>query len=159
MLTNVARRRLAEKAMKQQVLIIEDEFLIALDVADTVENMGLKVTGLATNRTQALAHAGAADIAIVDVNLTDGRTGPEIARELTEKYGVTVIFMTANPEDVDGQATGSLGILTKPVMPHVLEQSIEFAIAVRLGGMAAVPNEMRVFPQGRADQASLGKRG
>jgi DNA-binding response OmpR family regulator len=150
MLTNVSRRRLASEAMDQRVLIVEDEFLIALDVAETVENMGLTVAGFASARKNALALGAYADIALVDVNLSDGRTGPEIGRELAEQYGVTVIFMTANPEDVDDGVAGLLGVLTKPVMPQVVEKTIGFAIANRLGGMAIVPPELRVFPHAHA---------
>ena len=150
MLTNVTRRRLADQAMKQRVLIVEDEFLIALDIAETIESMGLKVAGLANARKHALELASRADLAIVDVNLTDGRTGPGIGRELAERYGVTVIFMTGNPDDIDEEGQSSLGVLTKPVMPHVLEQSIEYAIADRLGGLAVVPSEMRLFRQQRS---------
>lgn len=145
MLTNVSRRRLASEAMNQRVLIIEDEFLIALDVADTIENMGLKVVGLANARKHALSLAAHADIALVDVNLADGRTGPEIGRELAEQYGLTVVFMTGNPEDVADGIEGTLGVLTKPVMPEVVEKTISYAIANRLGGMAIVPRELKIF--------------
>ena len=145
MLTSVSRRRLASEAMNQRVLIIEDEFLIALDVADTIENMGLKVVGLANARKHALSLAAHADIALVDVNLADGRTGPEIGRELVEQYGLTVVFMTGNPEDVADGIEGTLGVLTKPVMPEVVEKTISYAIANRLGGMAIVPRELKVF--------------
>ncbi|MBW9087250.1 response regulator [Rhizobium wenxiniae] len=145
MLTSVSRRRLASEAMNQRVLIIEDEFLIALDVADTIENMGLKVVGLANARKHALSLAAHADIALVDVNLADGRTGPEIGRELAEQYGLTVVFMTGNPEDVADGIEGTLGVLTKPVMPEVVEKTISYAIANRLGGMAIVPRELKVF--------------
>jgi DNA-binding response OmpR family regulator len=145
MLTNVSRRRLASEAMNQRVLIIEDEFLIALDVADTIEGMGLKVAGLAGARKHAMSLAPYADIALVDVNLSDGRTGPEIGRELARDYGLTVIFMTANPEDVEDGIEGSLGVLTKPVMPEVVEKTVDYAIANRLGGMAIVPRELKVF--------------
>ncbi len=130
---------------EQRVLIVEDEFLIALDVAETVEAMGLQVVGFANGRNPAMALAQNADIALVDVNLADGRTGPSIGHELAERYGVTVIFMTANPEDVDGRRDGPLGVLTKPVMPHVIEQSIGYAVADRTGGMATLPRELRVF--------------
>jgi DNA-binding response OmpR family regulator len=147
MLTNIMRRRLASEAMDQRVMIVEDEFLIALDVAETVESMGLKVAGFASGRKHALALAAYADIALVDVNLSDGRTGPDIGRELAREYGITVIFMTANPEDVGSGVEGSLGVLTKPVMPQVVEQTIDYAIANRLGGMAIVPRELKVFPQ------------
>lgn len=145
MLTNVSRRRLASKAMNQRVLIIEDEFLIALDVADTIESMGLKVVGLANGRKHALSLAAHADIALVDVNLADGRTGPDIGRELAEEYGLTVVFMTANPDDIADGVDGTLGVLTKPVMPDVVEQTVDYAIANRLGGMAIVPRELKVF--------------
>lgn len=146
MLTNVPSRRLAQMA-DQRVLIVEDEFLIALDVAETVEAMGLQLVGFASGRSHALALAHNADIALVDVNLSDGRTGPGIGRELAETYGVTVIFMTANPEDVEHMEEGPLGVLTKPVMPHVVEQSVKFAVANRTGGIAAVPRELKVFPR------------
>jgi CheY-like chemotaxis protein len=145
MLTNVSRRRLPSEAMNQRVLIVEDEFLIALDVADTIEGMGLKVTGFASARKHALSLAPFADIALVDVNLADGSTGREIGRELAAEYGLTVVFMTANPEDVEDGVEGSLGVLTKPVMPEVIEQTIDYAIANRLGGIAVVPRELRVF--------------
>ncbi|MCC2612477.1 response regulator [Neorhizobium petrolearium] len=145
MLTNVTRRRPPSEVTSQRVLIVEDEFLIALDIAETVENMGLKVAGFANARKHALELAPRADIAIVDVNLTDGRTGPEIGRRLAERYGVTVIFMTATPDDLEDGVEGSLGVLTKPVMPEVMERTIDYAIANRLHGMAAVPRELKVF--------------
>ncbi|AYD02908.1 response regulator [Neorhizobium sp. NCHU2750] len=148
MLTNVSRRRQASEAMNQRVLIIEDEFLIALDVAETIEQMGLKVTGFASGRKHALALAPYADIAFVDVNLSDGRTGPDIGRELAEDYGLTVVFMTANPDDIGGGIEGTLGVLTKPVMPDVVVKTVDYAIANRLGGMAIVPRELKVFQGG-----------
>ena len=149
MLTNVTRRRLASEAMNQRVMIVEDEFLIALDVAETIESMGLTVAGFASARKNALALAAYADIALVDVNLSDGRTGPDIGRELATQYGVTVIFMTGNPEDVEDGVEGSLGVLTKPVMPDVVEKTIDYAIANRLGGLAVVPRELKMFSQAR----------
>lgn len=149
MLTNVSRRRQANEAMNQRVLIIEDEFLIALDIAETVEQMGLKVAGFASARKHAIDLAPYADIAFVDVNLSDGRTGPEIGRELAEQYGLTVIFMTANPEQVEDGVDGTLGVLTKPVMPEVVEKTVDYAIANRLGGMAIVPRELKVFQGNR----------
>jgi CheY-like chemotaxis protein len=145
MLTNVMRRRLTTEAMNQRVMIVEDEFLIALDVAETVEAMGLKVAGFASARSHALDLAASTDIALVDVNLSDGRTGPEIGRELAQQYGITVIFMTANPEDVEEGVEGPLGVLTKPVLPEVVQKTIGYAVANRLGGVAIVPRELKVF--------------
>lgn len=142
----VSRRRLESTAKDQRVLIVEDEFIIALDMADTIENMGLTVSGFASSREHALKLAPQADIALVDVNLSDGATGPDIGRELAARFGITVIFMTANPEQLNGQTQGSLGVVTKPVLPHVVEQCIDFALANRLGGTAILPRELQLFP-------------
>src|SRR3546814_4286867 len=109
MLTDATSRRLAIAPKDQRVLIVEDEFLIALDVAETVEAMGHQVAGMASNRNHAMALSQAVDIALVDVNLSDGRTGPSIGRELSEVYGVTLIFLTANPDDVANDIARQIG--------------------------------------------------
>lgn len=145
MSAQVMRRRLEDAAMNQRVLIVEDEFLIALDIAETVEDMGLTVTGFASGRQHALALAPHADIAFVDVNLSDGATGPAIGRELAERFGITVVFMTANPEQLAGHEAQTLGVLTKPVMPHILQDTVAYAVANRLGGIAAVPQQLRAL--------------
>lgn len=145
MSTQVMRRRLEDAAMNQRVLIVEDEFLIALDIAETVEEMGLKVSGFASAREHALRLAPTADIAFVDVNLSDGATGPSIGRELAERFGITVVFMTANPEQLAGHDAATLGVLTKPVMPHILQETVAYAVANRLGGIAAVPYQLRAL--------------
>lgn len=145
MSAQVLRRRLEDAAMNQRVLIVEDEFLIALDIAETIEDMGLTVTGFASGRDHALALAPHADIAFVDVNLSDGATGPSIGEELAERFGITVVFMTANPEQLKGHSAQTLGVLTKPVMPHILQDTVAYAVANRLGGMAAVPHQLRAL--------------
>ncbi len=50
MATNVMRSWQREHLMEQRVLIVEDELLIALDLEMTIENMGVHVAGLASDR-------------------------------------------------------------------------------------------------------------
>ncbi|RUV29687.1 response regulator, partial [Mesorhizobium sp. M1A.T.Ca.IN.004.03.1.1] len=50
MATNVVRHCQQDDLMKQRVLIVEDEFLIALDLGATVEGIGMQVAGLANDR-------------------------------------------------------------------------------------------------------------
>jgi len=115
----------------QRVLIIEDEFLIAIDLESTVKEMGLDVIGFATDKEQALRLAPMADIAFVDVNLADGATGPEIGRRLVEEFGVTVVFMTGNPEAVVGRVQGAMGVVSKPTTPSIVQRSLRHALAAR----------------------------
>ncbi|MFB2551326.1 response regulator [Ensifer soli] len=130
----------------QHVLIVEDELLIALDLEDIVSHSeaGAEVIGYANRMPEALRLGHAADIAFVDVNLADGPTGPEIGRRLA-KAGVSVIFMTANPEAVDPDEPGILGVLTKPVRADCVEQALVYAAAKRRQKLAVVPNGLRAF--------------
>ncbi|ABC93452.1 putative two-component response regulator protein (plasmid) [Rhizobium etli CFN 42] len=145
MATNVVRRWQRDDLMKQRVLIVEDEFLIALDLGATVEGMGMQVAGLANDREQALRLAPLADIAFVDVNLADGPTGPEIGRRLAQEHGIAVVFMTGNPETVADGVKGAVGVVQKPVMPSVVEQLVKYLAARRAGMFAVVPAQMTVF--------------
>lgn len=145
MATNVVRRWQRDDLMQQRVLIVEDEFLIALDLGATVEGMGMQVAGLANDREQALRLAPSADIAFVDVNLADGPTGPELGRRLAEEHGIAVVFMTGNPESVADGVKGAVGVVQKPVMPSVVEQLVKYLAARRVGMFAVVPAQMTVF--------------
>ncbi|CAN7466279.1 response regulator [Rhizobium sp. LjRoot30] len=133
--------------MNHRVLIIEDEYLIAMDVEDMVSSSPVEadVVGLASNKENALILAPLADIALVDVNLSDGPSGPEIGRILAEEFGVTVIFMTANPELVATGVKGALGVVRKPVDSRTIEQSLEYAIARRSHQRAPAPRSMQIF--------------
>ncbi|ARM91521.1 response regulator CheY-like domain-containing protein (plasmid) [Rhizobium sp. CIAT894] len=145
MATNVVRRWQRDDLMKQRVLIVEDEFLIALDIGATVEGMGMQVAGLANDCEQALRLAPLADIAFVDVNLADGPTGPEIGRRLAQEHGIAVVFMTGNPEMVADGVKGAVGVVQKPVMPTLVEQLVKYLAARRVGMFAVVPAQMTVF--------------
>ncbi|MBB3445100.1 response regulator [Rhizobium sp. BK379] len=145
MATNVKRSWQREHLMEQRVLIVEDELLIALDLETTIEDMGVHVAGLASDREGALRLAPLADIAFVDVNLSDGATGPEIGRQLAQDHGISVVFMTANPEAVVDGVHGALGVVQKPVMPTVVEQLLRYVAARRAGMLAVVPQQMMVF--------------
>ncbi|MCS3742958.1 response regulator [Rhizobium sp. BK661] len=115
----------------RKVMIVEDEFLIALDLEATVTEMGLDVVGLARDTEQALLLAPNADIAFVDVNLADGATGPDIGQRLVDEFGVTVVFMTGNPEMVEGRIRGALGVVKKPATPSIVQRSLQEALEAR----------------------------
>ncbi|CDM61576.1 MULTISPECIES: response regulator [Rhizobium] len=134
MASDVETKRPTYGVARQSVLIVEDEFLIALDLESTIKDMGLNVAGVARDKEQALTLAPLADIAFVDVNLADGATGPEIGQRLVEEFGVTVVFMTGNPEAVVGRVEGALDILSKPATPSIVQTSLRHALDVRRSG-------------------------
>ena len=75
--------------MRKKVLIVEDEIFVALEIEQIVEDAGFGVGAIAADRAAALAHARDCDIALVDLNLRDGPTGPQIGMELASQHGAS----------------------------------------------------------------------
>jgi len=77
---------------QHRVLVVEDEFIIALDLSETVRDLGHKVDGPYANRHHAFIalDEGMPDVAILDVKAADGEVFP-LADALTEA-GVPIIF-------------------------------------------------------------------
>lgn len=145
--------------MSQRVMIVEDEALIALDLAFLLEGMGHEVVATAADSASALAAAaGGVDLALVDLNLQDGPTGPALGEALARGHGVTVIYLTANPRQVAPGVLGPVGILPKPYTESGLAQAVRFALCLR-GGEAALPPESLLLLAGAAPafQGSLGQ--
>jgi DNA-binding NarL/FixJ family response regulator len=125
--------------MKKKVLIVEDEMLVAMELEAIVEDFGFECVGIAPDAATALRLAETQpDIALVDVNLRDGETGPEIAAHLAELHDVAVIFVTGNPRAVHGKSKAALGALGKPVVADELGAVLDYATARRVG-LPAIP--------------------
>lgn len=132
--------------MTSSVLIVEDEFLIAIEMEEVIRDLGYHSVGTANDLTSAFSLASEeVDIALVDVNLADGATGPEIGARLAREYGIQVIFVTANPTQLSGGVAGALGAVEKPVDLRVLDDVLEFAVANKHGLTPTPPPRLQVF--------------
>ncbi|OWW02399.1 hypothetical protein ATY81_22455 [Rhizobium sp. R72] len=96
------------------VMIVEDEYYIAMDLQSIAEQAGYHSLEPLATMEQALAYANKADIALVDLRLADGMTGPALGRKLIDRFGVEVIYVTAIPEDLGAGLEGACEIITKP---------------------------------------------
>lgn len=82
------------------VLVIEDEAIIAMDLARIVRELGHRVTGIARTRKQAVdvAAAGRPDLILADIQLADNSSGIDAVTEITRQFGtIPVIYITAFP--------------------------------------------------------------
>ena len=132
--------------MAETVLIVEDEFLIALEMQEVVNELGHQCVGIADDMESAISHASETlDVALVDVNLADGATGPQIGRKLCSDYNVEVIFVTANPQQLGDGVEGAIGALEKPVDVSVLKEVLDYAIKLRRGAAPTPPPRLKVF--------------
>ena len=112
-----------------RVLVVEDQALLAMELDYVLRESGHEVVGCAMDASEALALAAEArpDVALVDVNLRDGLSGPEIARKLIQEHEVVVVFLTANPEQIPEGFSGAIGVVTKPFDAQTLREVVAFA--------------------------------
>ncbi|KQM19109.1 transcriptional regulator [Novosphingobium sp. Leaf2] len=112
-----------------KVLIVEDEFLVALQLEDIVSDGGHAVIGTAPDMDAVKRLGEAPDVALVDLNLRDGLTGPAIAREIAGRFGARVIYVTANPGQIDMPACTAVGVVQKPFTRQAILAAIAFALS------------------------------
>jgi DNA-binding response OmpR family regulator len=119
-----------------RLLIVEDEPLISMHLTMVVESAGHEVVGAADSLASALAMAGevSPESALVDINLKDGMTGPQIARRLKDEFGVAVGLVTGNAEKIPGDFSGALAAIDKPYTHNGIFEILAFLEASRNGG-------------------------
>ena len=110
------------------VLIVEDEALVAEELAFLVREAGLREVGRAMSSAEAvdLACRLAPDLALVDVHLKDGPTGVEAARLIVEDCGAVVLFMTANVKRLPEDYAGACGVIGKPYSEHAVKMALAY---------------------------------
>jgi DNA-binding LytR/AlgR family response regulator len=97
-----------------KVLIVEDELLIAVELDRIVDGAGHEIVGVVASVDQALAYAAKAEVALVDLRLADGPSGGSLARRLIDRFGIKVIFVTGNPNEVGYGLDGAIDVIAKP---------------------------------------------
>ncbi|MEW4448745.1 response regulator [Qipengyuania sp. JC766] len=133
--------------MPTNILIVEDEFLIALEMEEVVRDLGHRSIGVADTMEAALALANAeVDVALVDINLADGATGPLIGARLVTDYDIDVVFVTANPAQLGEGIDGTLGAVEKPVDLSILKDVLDFVLAMKRGeDLPDPPKALKLF--------------
>jgi DNA-directed RNA polymerase specialized sigma24 family protein len=113
------------------VMIIEDEPLIAMDIEDMVESLGHRVVGTARTHTEAVALFGKArpKMVLADIQLADGSSGIDAVNEILSSTPVPVIFITAFPERLlTGERPEPTFLVTKPFNPDMVKALISQAL-------------------------------
>lgn len=130
----------------KRILIVEDEFIVALNLRQIMSDMGFEVIGIAPDAATAERLAEAKpDIALVDLNLRDGPTGPQIGAKLSQQHGTSVLFLTANASQLGDGIKGTVGVVSKPVDEDSIESVLEFLVKHRVGESASPPPALRLF--------------
>ena len=120
---------------KSNLLIIEDEFFIATDIALIAQAMGHAVVGIARTHQEGVAafREHQIDLVLSDVQLADGSSGIEAVDEILCIADVPAIFITAYPERLlTGQRAEPAFLISKPFKAEALRATISQALFLRL---------------------------
>jgi DNA-directed RNA polymerase specialized sigma24 family protein len=113
------------------VLIIEDEPLIAMDIEGLVERLGHNVLGVARTHKEAikLASNKRPGLILADIQLADGSSGLDAVNELLKSFETPVIFITAYPERfLTGERPEPAFLIPKPYQPATVSAVISQAL-------------------------------
>ncbi len=122
------------------IMIIEDEPLIAMDIEQIVLDLGHTVTGIARTRQEAVEMFGRAGPAMVlaDIQLADGSSGIDAVNDILKTSLVPVIFITAFPERLlTGKRPEPAFLITKPFNPEMVKALISQALFFNEASAAA----------------------
>jgi CheY-like chemotaxis protein len=113
------------------ILIIEDEPLIAMDIEEMVEGLGHRVVGIARTHAEATAmfNKTRPRMVLADIQLADGSSGIDAVNEILASAAVPVIFITAFPERLlTGERPEPAFLVTKPFNPDMVKALISQAL-------------------------------
>jgi DNA-directed RNA polymerase specialized sigma24 family protein len=120
-----------EAELATEVLIIEDEPVIAADIEALVLDLGHRVSGVATTRSEAVAAVKnrRPGLVLADIQLADGSSGIDAVNDILKGTDVPVIFITAFPERLlTGEKPEPAFLITKPFQPETVKAAIGQAL-------------------------------
>ena len=148
------------KVKPLRILIVEDEFLIALELESLLQDIGHDVLGIAASSQEAIALSRelSPDLAFVDIHLADGLTGIDVARHLSDQHHVTVLFMTANAKRIPEDFAGARGVIAKPYTERGVKEALAYITSEQEQKKDASGKERVTFipfdEKGREDSSS-----
>lgn len=119
--------------MEVRVLIVEDEPLIAEDIASSLRNNDFTVSAVVYDKDDALKELknNPPDLVILDINLNGGDEGIEIAGIINEKYQLPFVYLTSYSDKstlLHAKNTQPAGYIVKPFSDAGLYATLEIAV-------------------------------
>jgi PAS domain S-box-containing protein len=115
------------------ILVVEDEIIVALDLKRCLQGMGYQVIQVVTTGEKAVKAAKnkRPDLVLMDIRLQGKMNGIEAAKAIHSQYDVPVVYLTAYADDQtlrQATAAGPYGYLVKPFEARELKTTIEVAL-------------------------------
>ena len=116
-----------------KVLIVEDEPMVAEDIAAALNRIGFDVSGVVYTEQAALEELrdNTPEIALLDINLKTGNEGIRIAEEINRLYHIPFVYLTAYSDKLSlemAQHTQPAGYIVKPFTEKTLFANLQLAL-------------------------------
>jgi len=116
-----------------KVMVVEDEFIIALDLKDVVKGFGYNVVAVATSGYDAVEKAGKfkPELVLMDIMLKGKIDGVEAADMIRQKLDIPIIFVSSFSDEesvIRASKVSDYGYLVKPFDNKQLKEVIEAAL-------------------------------
>ena len=121
------------KSQKARVLIVEDESIVARDIAATLRGMQYHVVGIVATGEEAVLEAAEhhPDIALMDIMLSGAMDGIDAGGRIQSEWNVPVVFLTSHADEATltrAKAIAPYGYLVKPFSDRELDVALETAL-------------------------------
>jgi PAS domain S-box-containing protein len=115
------------------ILVVEDEGIIAADLQSTLQSFGYNVPAIASSGEEAVQKAGelGPDLVLMDIVLKGNMNGIEAAQQIDDLFDIPVIYLSAYSDDNTlrrVRGTAPFGYLLKPLKEKELCLTIETAL-------------------------------
>lgn len=116
-----------------RILVVEDERIVALDLATTLNNLGYTVAGSVSSGEAAIEQALKLrpSLVLMDIRLAGKMDGIQAAEGIRKEADLPIIYLTAHSDDptlVRARNTGPFGYVVKPFKTDALHCAIEIAL-------------------------------
>ncbi|WP_293875214.1 LytTR family transcriptional regulator DNA-binding domain-containing protein [Flavobacterium sp.] len=128
-----------------QILIVEDEMIIAANISLQLTHLGYNVTGIITKAEEVLPfiRLQLPDVILLDINLKSTLDGIEVAHLIQNEYKLPSIFLTANSDAAHfdrAKAVNPYAFISKPFKKLDLQRAIELTVLRLKEEMALAKN-------------------
>lgn len=122
-----------EFSRKIQILIVEDERIIAINLKESLESLGYIVVAIAASGKKAIEKATnlCPDLVLMDIRLKGSMDGIEAAEQIWDSLQIPVIYVTGHSDRSTlerAKITAPFGYIIKPVKERELSVAIEIAL-------------------------------
>jgi signal transduction histidine kinase len=120
--------------LSTQILIVEDERLVAQDIAQILEDEGYEICAISSDGEKAIKKMVefSPDLALLDIQIKGNIDGVDVAKFIQSFYDIPIIYLTAfsDPETLKrAQATNPMGYVVKPFRREQLLTSVKIALS------------------------------